>query len=222
MGFPISGADTVLDVGCGEGGFANFCALQGAEIILADIDVQRLVHATDMVRPNARNLISMVTDSNPLPMADGVATRVLAIEVMEHVDDPRKFLDELVRVGAHGALYLISVPDASSESLQRSLAPPIYFEKPNHIHVFERAHFKQLIEDAGLTIERDFSQGFYWSLWWAFFWACNQDLSPPWHPLLDSWRNTWANLLETPQGPRIKAVLDQRLPKSQAIIARKI
>lgn len=221
-GFPVSQADTVLDIGCGDGIFANFCAMQGAEIILADTDAARLANAGRMVASKARNLIAMVTDSNPLPLADGIATRVMAIEVVEHVDEPLKFLRELVRVGCSGALYFIAVPDARSENLQRALAPPVYFEKPNHIHVFDRAEFLQLIEDAGLTIEREFSYGFYSTLWWVFFWACKQDLAPPWHPLLDSWRNTWANLLDTQQGAKIKSILDQCLPKSQAVIARKL
>ncbi len=220
-GFPISKQDTVLDVGCGDGIFANFCAMQGAEIILADTDTTRLANAGQMVAPNARDLIAVVTDSKPLPLADAVATRVMAIEVMEHIDEPLMFLKELVRVGRKGALYFIAVPDARSENLQRQLAPQIYFEKPNHIHVFERSEFLQLIEEAGLTIEREFSYGFYSTLWWIFFWACKQDLSPPWHSLLDSWRNTWANLLETQQGPQIKSILDRCLPKSQAVIARK-
>lgn len=221
-GFPISQADTVLDVGCGDGIFANFCAMQGAEIILADTDAARLANAGRMVAPNACNLISMVTDSNPLPLADAVATRVMAIEVVEHVDEPLKFLEELVRVGRKGALYFIAVPDAHSENLQRQLAPQVYFEKPNHIHVFDRSEFLKLIEDAGLTIEREFSYGFYSALWWVFFWACKQDLSPPWHPLLDDWRNTWTHLLATQQGPQIKSILDRFLPKSQAVIARKL
>jgi len=75
--------------------------------------------------------------------------------------------------------------------------------------------------DAGLIIERKDHYGFYWSMWWFFFWTCKQDLSPPWHPLLESWTNTWAMLLDTPDGPRIKKALDRAMPKSQLIIARK-
>ena len=95
------------------------------------------------------------------------------------------------------------------------------------------SHFKQtllglaptgkvpLLVDNGLEIEGKANYGFYWSIWWFFFWTCNQDLSPPWHPLLKSWENTWALLLASPQGEKVKRVLDDHMPKSQAIIARK-
>ncbi|WP_215199644.1 methyltransferase domain-containing protein, partial [Escherichia coli] len=41
----------------------------------------------------------LVSDCDPLPLADATATRVVSTEVIEHVDDPRQFLAELVRVG---------------------------------------------------------------------------------------------------------------------------
>ncbi len=41
-GFAIGPQDTVLDIGCGEGGYALFSARQGAEIILADVDAEKL------------------------------------------------------------------------------------------------------------------------------------------------------------------------------------
>ena len=37
-GFKISSEDVVLDVGCGDSPFLHFCAMQGAEVIFADID----------------------------------------------------------------------------------------------------------------------------------------------------------------------------------------
>ena len=140
---------------------------------------------------------------------------------MEHVDSPENFLRELVRVGKPGALYLLSVPDAVSEQVQKKLAPPNHFEKPNHINVFSRQEFEKLILDSGLVIEKRAYYGFYWSIFWAFFWTCDQDLSPPWHPLLESWAKTWELMLKMRDGPRIKKALDEAMPKSQAIIARK-
>jgi hypothetical protein len=39
--------------------------------------------------------------------------------------------------------------------------------------------------------------------------------------LLESWARTWDMVLKMRDGPRIKKALDEALPKSQAIIARK-
>lgn len=222
QGFPIQPEDTVLDVGCGEGSITHFCAKMKAEIIFADINPERVSAVEQLLKDSpARALHPLVTDGNPLPLPDAHVDKLIAMEVLEHVDLPASFMKELVRVGKPGALYLITVPDAASEVLQQQLAPPALFEKPNHINVFSRNEFERLIEDAGLVIERRSYYGFYWAIWWAFFWVCKKDLSSPDHPLLDNWARTWGTLIETPGGEQVKQVLDSALPKSQAIIARK-
>lgn len=221
-GFMINPEDSILDIGCGDGPFAHFCAERGAEVIFADIDAAKVAAVSEMLKNSkARAMLPLVTDAKPIPLADNRVSKVIAMEVLEHVEDPRDFMRELVRVAKPGCLFLLTVPDPVGENVQRALAPPSYFEPPNHIRVFERADFERLVVDAGLVIERRTSYGFYWSLWWFFFWACKQDLSPPWHPLLQSWTKTWNLLLSTPDGPRIKRALDDAMPKSQAIIARK-
>lgn len=221
-GFTISPEDHVLDVGCGEGVFIAFCARRGAEVTYADIDaVQVDAVSARLQGSNARAAHPIVSDASPLPLPDAYADKVIAMEVMEHVDNPPAFLKELVRVGKPGALYLLSVPDMVSERVQQHLAPPGHFEKPNHINVFDRETFERLVTDAGLVVERKAYYGFYWSIFWAFFWTCDQDLSPPWHPLLESWARTWDMVLKMRDGSRIKKALDEAMPKSQAIIARK-
>lgn len=223
-GFEITADDTVLDVGCGDSPFLSFCAERGADIMFADIDAANVALTEQKLQgSNAKSLTAIVSDANPLPLEDGVASKVVAMEVLEHVDDPKVFLTELVRVGAPGAQYLLTVPDPVVEHLQeQDLAPASYFEKPNHIRIIERDEFVTMVEEAGLVVEKKSSYGFYWSIWWVFFWACKQDLgaTPP-HPLLASWTETWTQLLALEDGAKIKAVLDGFLPKSQAIIARK-
>lgn len=221
-GFPIHAEDSVLDIGCGDGPFAQFCAERGAEVIFADIDAAKVGAVEALLRQSpARAVLPLVTDADPIPLPDARVNKIIAMEVLEHVDDPARFMAELVRVARPGAQFLITVPDPLGESVQKDLAPPAYFEKPNHIRVFQRDDFERLVRDAGLVIERRAYYGFYWSVWWYFFWACKQDLSPPWHPLLERWTQTWNTLLSMPDGPRIKRALDQAMPKSQAIIASK-
>ena len=41
-GFPVSPEDTLLDVGCGDGGNVHFCGMRGAKIIIADIDAAKV------------------------------------------------------------------------------------------------------------------------------------------------------------------------------------
>ncbi|MBH3341408.1 methyltransferase domain-containing protein [Pseudomonas mendocina] len=221
-GFPILPEDRVLDVGCGEGPFTHFCAKMKAEVIFADIDPERVSAVERLLQDSpARALHPLVTDGNPLPLPDAHLDKIIAMEVLEHVDVPTDFMRELVRVGKPGAMYLLTVPDAASEGVQQQLAPAAHFMKPNHINVFSRDDFERLVLDAGLVIEQRNYYGFYWAVWWAFFWVCKKDLTAPDHPLLNSWARTWAALLKQPGGAQVKQALDNVMPKSQAIIARK-
>lgn len=222
-GFAVQASDSVLDIGCGDGGFTLFSGRQGAEIFVADIDAGNVERAVArLCETAARAVHPLVTDANPIPLPDARLDKVVAMEVLEHVDDPAAFLAELVRVGKPGAQYLLSVPAPMSERAQQGIASPAYFQKPNHIHIFEREEFAQLVREAGLTIEQHTEYGFYRSLWWLFFWASGQSsLDGAEHPVIQHWDNTWAALLALPQGQAVKQALDAVLPKSQVIVARK-
>ena len=221
-GIPVGPGDTVVDVGCGDGGASLFCAKRGAHVTIVDIDPQ-VIAAMEArlaeVSPGA--YASHVSNGNPLPLADAVASRVLCTEVLEHVDDPDQLLAELARIGKPGALYLLSVPGALQENLQKHVAPPSYFQKPNHVRIVERSEFAEMVTRAGLIIEEHTQYGFFWSIWWALFWACKVDLDHPSHPALDHWTEAWRAILALPQGAQLKRQLDQFMPKSQVIVARK-
>lgn len=221
-GVPVGPEDVVVDVGCGDGTIAYFCAMRGARVILSDIDPAALAHAgCRFANMPADRFHRIVTDSNPLPLGDGTASVVICTEVIEHVDDCAQLLSELVRVGRPGARYLLSVPDPIAEELQRPVAAPAHYEKPNHIRIIQRDAFVRMVGEAGLRVESHSFGGFFWSIWNLFFWITgNEAFSTP-HPLLDSWTHTWEALLDTPRGTEVKAILDSLLPKNQIIVARK-
>lgn len=221
--FRIDPGDIVLDVGCGDGGQANFCAQRGAHVILADIDETSLRQAQHrLIKTGARRVDALLSDSTPLPIPDETATRIISSEVIEHVDDPQAVLRELARAGKPGAYYLLTAPDAAAEHMQEGIAPSIYFEKPNHVRIIEREQFEQMVVAAGLVVEQRFARGFYWNLWWLFFWICEQqEQGAPLPPLLQNWTDTWDTLTKMDRGLEVKTALDNSLPRSQVLIARK-
>lgn len=222
-GFVINPGDSVLDIGCGDGPFPSFVAGMGADLYFCDIDDKKVKSTNSNIKSQVTggHFGGFVTNGEPLPIIDSSMDKIMMMEVLEHVDCPSSYVQELVRVAKPGATFLITVPDIRLETIQKDLAPDSYFEKPNHIRIFSREDFQQLITDAGLVIEKVDYHGFYWSIWWSFFWACKHDIMEPWHPLLVQWTDTWNTLLSLEDGPRIKRVLDTHLPKSQIIIATK-
>jgi SAM-dependent methyltransferase len=233
-GFAITADDTLLDVGCGEGVATLFAVRQCASVIFTDSEhdkVRDLARQVDAQSDKAN--LGLVSNSLPLPLADACASKVVCMEVLEHIDQPEPFMAELVRMGRPGALYLLSVPAPVGEHLQKGIAPANYFQSPNHVQIFTPERFAALVEDAGLVIEHRQATGFFWVMGMIFFWAseraAGRDLGgavrdriqAPYPPLMESWAKTWQDLLAQPDGLAIKQMLDQFMPKSQVIIARK-
>ncbi|WP_237885159.1 class I SAM-dependent methyltransferase [Pseudomonas sp. PGPR40] len=233
-GFAITADDTLLDVGCGEGVATLFAVRQGASVIFTDSEHDKVRDLARQVEAQTEKpSLGLVSNSLPLPLADGCASKVVCMEVLEHIDQPEPFMAELVRMGRPGAQYLLSVPAPVGEHLQQGIAPASYFQSPNHVQIFTPERFAALVEDAGLVIEHRQANGFFWVMGMIFFWAseraAGRDLGgavrdriqAPYPPLMESWAKTWQDLLAQPNGLAIKQMLDQFMPKSQVIIARK-
>lgn len=234
-GFPLGPGETFLDVGCGNGGASMFAARMGCDVIATDVMPEKIVTLEEKLAAlGAVSHRCLVSDSSPLPLPDGTASRIACCEVLEHVPDPAAFLTELVRVGTPQALYLLTAPDPASEEVMRDFAPASYWQPPNHVRIFARQEFAKLVEQAGLVVESRHYYGFYHTVWWSL-WAAEEqerqaepgpnrriwDVSQGESPMLAAWSRSWSELLTKPDGMRIKRALDRTLPKSQIIVARK-
>lgn len=220
-GFGIGEDDVVVDVGAGDGGLGIFSARRARETILIDQDADRLDRAVATVRSEGgRNVRSLPGDAARLPLPDGVASRVICTEVLEHVDDPAQVMAELVRIGQPGALYLLSVPGAVAERLQIGIAADSHFQTPNHIRIFDPEDFTRLAEAAGLVVERRCGYGFFWTMHWMLFWQSGQPFGTS-TPLTEAWTRTWDLVLQSPHGSLIKERLDDLAGHTNALVARK-
>lgn len=221
-GFAIADTDTVVDVGCGDGGNIKFCAKFARHVVAIDVDPTKLVETERRLQSGSKASYAVVlSDANPIPIATAMADKIICTEVLEHVDDPARLLSELVRIGKPGATYLFSAPDALSESVIKRLAPSSAFEKPNHIRVIGRDEFERMVVNAGLIVQRHTFRGFYWAVRVALSWKCGVDMINGRHPVLDRWARTWSAVLDLPHGQACKDAFDDAMPKSQDIVACK-
>lgn len=101
------GADgPLVDVGCGRG--AVWALVRGRFPSYTGIDAVRY----DGFPGDAR-LVRADLD-RPLPLGDAVAGTVISLETIEHLENPRAFVRELVRVAAPGACVLVTTPNQLS------------------------------------------------------------------------------------------------------------
>lgn len=233
-GFPIRSGDELVDIGTGAGGASLFSARLGASVTFTDVTHDSVSSVTQKAADQGlKNTRGMIANVERLPIRDAHATRIVAMEVLEHVENPASALRELYRIGKPGALYLLAVPSQVSELAQTGLAYPYYFQKPNHIHVFAENDMKRMLAEAGLELVRINQHHFFWAFWMMIYWAwARQDgsvtdgvahdvVQPPYPDILNDWAHLWNQILSLPLGDAVRQKMDAVFPKSTIYIARK-
>jgi 2-polyprenyl-3-methyl-5-hydroxy-6-metoxy-1,4-benzoquinol methylase len=152
--FARAAPESVLDVGCGEGVLTYRWAQQLGERRIVGIDLEDPKLRAEWATRQCPNLEYRATPAGDLPFAAGEFDLAAAIEVLEHVPEPRQTLAEMTRVAARH--LLVSVP---REPLWRGLnmARGAYLRElgntPGHVNHWSAGAFTRLLADYGEVIE---------------------------------------------------------------------
>jgi 2-polyprenyl-3-methyl-5-hydroxy-6-metoxy-1,4-benzoquinol methylase len=145
---------SVLDVGCGEGVLTYRWAERLGDRRIVGIDLEDPKLRQEWAARQRPNLEYRATAGEDLPFAAGEFDFAAAIEVLEHVADPRCSLAEMTRVAARH--LLVSVP---REPLWRGLnmARGAYLRDlgntPGHLNHWSERAFTGLLREFGEVIE---------------------------------------------------------------------
>jgi 2-polyprenyl-6-hydroxyphenyl methylase/3-demethylubiquinone-9 3-methyltransferase len=96
----------VLDVGCAGGFMAEALDERGAIVTGIDPAEEAIAAARAHARQNGRNITYDVGVGEALPYGDGSFDAVVCVDVLEHVSDLNKTIQEIARVLKPGGLFL--------------------------------------------------------------------------------------------------------------------
>ena len=103
-----------VEIGCGPGMLLAAAADRGIPGIGIDASLEWLVVARRMIEEHGGRPVVCAALAEKLPLPDGAAPAVVALDVIEHVGDQRRFLREVDRVAAPGAAIALSTPNRFS------------------------------------------------------------------------------------------------------------
>lgn len=122
----LNSGGVLVDVGCGSGRLWSFLG-----------DRVDRYSGVDVIRydglPDAIEFIPFDLDSGKVSLADGSADIVCAVEVIEHLENPRAFVRELVRLAKPGGFVIVTTPN------QLSLLSKLTFILKNQVNAFQEA-----------------------------------------------------------------------------------
>jgi SAM-dependent methyltransferase len=129
----------VLDAGCGAGYGTAELAYAAATVTGMDISPDALAFAREHFA--RRNVFWVQGSCTDLPFRNGSHDLVVAFEVIEHLTDWAKLIEEARRVLAPGGQFIVSTPNKSYYAESRRLSGP----NPFHEHEFEYEEFQDAL-----------------------------------------------------------------------------
>ncbi len=139
----------VADVGCGSG--ALWSAINGRFNACIGLDAARY---DGLPRDVDFRVIDL--DAGRLPLDDATVDAAVAVEVIEHLENPRAFARELTRIVRPGGWVVISTPNQLSLLSLLTLAVKGRFsafqdsEYPAHLTALLEVDLRRILAEAGL------------------------------------------------------------------------
>jgi len=141
---PDSG-QLILDVGCGGGWAANYYKDKNNKLVSMDIAKKNVVNVLKNFPFD--NHAAVCADVLNLPFKDKSFDYIFSSEVIEHVPDPKLFIENLLRILKPGGKLIITCP--YNEKLEFHLCVHCNNLTPKHAHLhsFNENNIKDFLPD---------------------------------------------------------------------------
>lgn len=152
----LRSGDKVLEVGCGAGQFIRAIKKLRPEFECYGSDISKT--AIDLAKENSDGVLYSEQIGNNFAYADGVFSAVVIFDVLEHVDDPSQFLNEVNRVlGRGGKLYAFVPCEGDWLSIWHllrnlNIAADLTKKFAGHIQYFSRRSLVEVVKSNGFRV----------------------------------------------------------------------
>ncbi len=152
----IKTTDTVLDIGCNDGSISLLVAKKCKKLVGVDVDSQILgIAEKRFKKAKLKNFELKIVDAEKaLPFKAGQFDVVIAIDVIEHISNYQKAVEDVFRILKPKGKFLMAVPnvETSWKRLQKKYGF-FYYSDPDHKIEFTKEQLKKLLTSCNFMIE---------------------------------------------------------------------
>lgn len=152
------GALRMLDFGCGPGFLLQFCGVwfPGMRRVGVDLDRSVLRYATRRVK--GASFVQASASRQSLPVADGSLDVVAALHIVEHLEDPDRFLRDARRTLVPGGLLMLATPNPAGLGARTAGRKWVGW-RADHISLRRPEEWRAAVERAGFRVHREGTTG---------------------------------------------------------------
>ena len=147
---------TVVDFGCGPGHLVEALLRQGFRCRAIDLSTQAIDRVRERFAGHPGLLGATVGSPERLPLEDGEAGAIFAVEVLEHLGPElaTKAFAELHRVLRPGGHLIVTVPNEEDLGVNTVVCPDCgcVFHRKQHVQRYSKTSLALPIRDAGFEI----------------------------------------------------------------------
>ncbi len=149
-------AKIIADVGCGKGWLAKKLLFLDRIVVSIDVSFENVSKVLKLY-PDEKHF-GIVADGYHLPFKNESFDCTVASEVIEHLEQPDKFISELIRVTKQNGSIILTTP--YKEKIRKTLC--IHCNKPTplnaHLHSFDENKLNSILQTIGLGFQWKFGK----------------------------------------------------------------
>jgi len=173
----LHAGDRLLDIGCGFGRHSYEALRRGADVVSSDFSLPELIEVDNTVSamesygelPTGVSSASCNGDVTKLPFPDGAFDRIIASEILEHIDDDLGAITELIRVLRPGGTFAATIPATLPEQICWKITDEYHAPKVDggHVRIYGRGELADRLTAAGLEVfHQHRAHALHTPYWW--------------------------------------------------------
>ncbi|MDT5387399.1 MAG: hypothetical protein QOE04_1040 [Mycobacterium sp.] len=221
----VGAGTSVIDVGCGAGRHSFEAFRRGADVVAFDMDAAELNDVDAILQamqdqgeaPASAKAEAVKGDALDLPYEDGSFDCVIASEILEHVPQDDRAIEELVRVLRPGGRLAVTVPRWLPEKICWMLSDEYHANEGGHIRIYRANELHDKIAARGLQFDHTHhAHALHVPFWWL---KCAVGVEKPNHPAVAAYHKmlVWDMMSRPWLTKGAEAVLNPLIGKSVAM-----